>query len=44
MIGGANYGFPVFWINRKDQPLDELGPQPDWEGKGLDELATVFGA
>ena len=44
VIGGANYGFPVFWINRKDQPLDELGPQPDWEGKGLDELATVFGA
>jgi 2-haloacid dehalogenase len=44
VIGGAHYGFPVFWINRIGRPLDELGPQPDWVGKGLDELATALGA
>jgi 2-haloacid dehalogenase len=44
VMGAANYGFPVFWINRKGLPLDELGPQPDWVDKGLDDLATVLGA
>ena len=23
-IGAAHYGFPVFWINRIDRPLDEM--------------------
>jgi|TARA_B100001964_G_scaffold238809_1_gene304981 2-haloacid dehalogenase len=43
VMGGANYGFPTFWLNRKGLPLDELGPQPDWTGKGLDELASLLG-
>jgi 2-haloacid dehalogenase len=44
VMGAAHYGFPVFWINRTGRPLDELGPQPDWIGRGLDEMATVLGA
>ena len=43
VIGAANYGYPVFWMNRKGAPLDELGPQPVWTGKSLDELASVLG-
>ena len=43
VMGGAHYGFPVFWINRGDKILDELGPQPEWIGTGLDEMATVLG-
>ena len=43
VMGGANYGFPTFWINRRGVALDELGPQPDWVGGGLDEMATVLG-
>ncbi len=43
VIGGKNYGFPTFWVNRAGLPLDELGPQPDWVGKGLDDMATALG-
>lgn len=44
VMGGANYGFPTFWINRTGGPLDELGPQPDLVVRDLAELATELGA
>ena len=43
VIGAANYGYPVFCLDRKGTPLDELGPQPVWVGKNLEELATALG-
>ena len=44
VMGGANYGFPTFWINRAGVPLDELGPQPMLVTRDLAELADRLGA
>jgi 2-haloacid dehalogenase len=40
MAGAAHFGFKTFWINRADQPVDELGQQPVAIVKGLDEVAA----
>ena len=44
VMGGANYGFPTFWVNRTGAPLDKLGPQPDLVVPNLTDLATALGA
>ncbi|MEM7223085.1 MAG: haloacid dehalogenase type II [Pseudomonadota bacterium] len=44
VIGGKNYGFPTFWVNRTGAPLDELGPRPDIVADNLDALADALGA
>ena len=43
VIGGKNFGFPTFWLNRAGEVLDELGPQPDLTTTNLAELATALG-
>lgn len=30
VVGSPNFGFPTFWVNRAGEPLDRLGPKPDW--------------
>lgn len=44
VIGGKNYGFPTFWVNRTGAPLDELGPRPDIVAEDLGALASALGA
>lgn len=37
-VGARSFGFPTFWVNRLQVPLDELGLAPDATGSGLAEL------
>ena len=37
-LGAKSFGFRVFWINRRDTPVDRLGFQPDRILKGLNEV------
>jgi len=39
--GAKSFGFPVFWINRTEAPVDELGVVPDYIIKSLDELPAL---
>lgn len=39
VMGSANYGYPTFWVNRRDLPLDLLGPEPDIEVPDLMTLS-----
>lgn len=36
--GAKWFGYPTFWVNRQDQPAEELGTTPDGVGKGMAEL------
>jgi 2-haloacid dehalogenase len=38
------YGFDVFWINRYGHPFEELGQQPDYEGKQLSDIVPIISA
>ena len=44
VIGAVNFGFTTFWVNRSGEPLDELGPRPDWTGPDLTALADLLDA
>lgn len=33
--GAKWFGYPTYWVNRQDTPLDELGVRPDGTGNGL---------
>jgi 2-haloacid dehalogenase len=44
VVGSANFGLTTFWVNRRDEPLDVLGPEPDWSGPDLLALADELGA
>jgi 2-haloacid dehalogenase len=37
--GSKAFGYPTFWINRLNQPVEELGVAPDAIGSTLDDLA-----
>ena len=39
-IGAAGFGYTTFWINRGGQPLEELGVQPDAEGRLLTDVVA----
>jgi 2-haloacid dehalogenase len=40
-VAGAKwFGYPTFWVNRLDTPLEELGVVPDARGRTLTELAS----
>ena len=36
--GAKSFGYPTFWVNRFNQPLDELGIRPDQTSTNLDGL------
>ncbi len=42
VIGSVNFGLTTFWVNRTGEPLDELGPEPDWTGPDLMALADLL--
>jgi 2-haloacid dehalogenase len=39
-VAGAKwFGYPTFWVNRMNAPIEELGVAPDGTGSGLADLA-----
>lgn len=44
-VAGAKwFGYPTFWVNRLNQPVEELGVAPDAIGKDLNDLVRFVGA
>ena len=41
-IGAKSFGLTVFWINRFNRPLEEMGVVPDQEIRTLDEVEPFF--
>jgi 2-haloacid dehalogenase len=40
-VAGAKwFGYPTFWVNRMNAPLEELGGAPDGVGSGMGDLVT----
>ena len=42
VVGSVSFGYPTFWINRINAPLDVLGLEPDLVVSNLDELADAL--
>ena len=42
--GAKRFGYPTFWVNRANAPLEELGVTPDGTGAGLQDLVAFVGA
>jgi 2-haloacid dehalogenase len=40
--GSKTFGYPTFWANYMQLPMDELGVRPDGMGKNLDDLWTYL--
>jgi 2-haloacid dehalogenase len=38
--GAKSFGYPTFWVNRQDQPSEELGVTLDANGGNLDDLVA----
>jgi 2-haloacid dehalogenase len=38
--GAKSFGYPTFWVNRQNQPGEELGVTLDANGRNLDDLAA----
>jgi len=38
--GAKSFGYPTFWVNRQNQPAEELGVTPDAGGVALDDLLS----
>jgi len=36
--GAKSFGYPTFWLNRANQPTEQLGVDPDWTSPSLDGL------
>jgi len=41
--GAKRFGYPTFWVNRANAPLEELGVAPDGAGAGLQDLVAFAG-
>jgi 2-haloacid dehalogenase len=41
--GVKAFGFPTFWVNRQNQPAEELGFMADHSGTALDDLVHYIG-
>jgi 2-haloacid dehalogenase len=39
-VGAKWFGYPTFWVNRQNMPLDELSVTPDGTGPDLTSLAS----
>ncbi|HJW08065.1 MAG TPA: haloacid dehalogenase type II [Holophagaceae bacterium] len=44
VAGAAWFGYPTIWINRMDQPAEELGVAPAATGRDLRDLVAFVGA
>lgn len=42
--GAKNFGYPTFWVNRADAPVEVLNPLPDATGALRDLVAWVTGS
>jgi len=40
--GAKSFGYPTYWVNRQNQPIEELGVAPDATGKSLTDLVTYL--
>jgi 2-haloacid dehalogenase len=38
--GAKSFGYPTFWVNRANLPVEELGVAPDATGANLSDLAN----
>ena len=38
--GATWFGYRVFWVNRRGEPMERLGVAPEREGRGLSEVAA----
>jgi 2-haloacid dehalogenase len=38
--GAKSFGYRTFWVNRQNQPVEELGYAPDAIGATLNDLVT----
>jgi 2-haloacid dehalogenase len=41
--GAKAFGYPTFWVNRQNQPAEELGFMADHSGTALDDLVHYIG-
>lgn len=41
--GAKTFGYPTFWVNRLDLPLEELDAVPDGSGRSLNDLLKFAG-
>ncbi|HEX3878255.1 MAG TPA: haloacid dehalogenase type II [Bryobacteraceae bacterium] len=41
--GAKSFGYPTFWVNRLNQPAEELGVSADGSGATLDDLVRYVG-
>jgi 2-haloacid dehalogenase len=41
--GAKSFGYPTFWVNRQNQPAEELGFSVDSAGETLDDLVRYLG-
>jgi 2-haloacid dehalogenase len=39
--GAKAFGYPTFWVNRFNQPVEELGIRPDWTSTNLEALLDL---
>uniref|UniRef100_Q01W84 Haloacid dehalogenase, type II n=1 Tax=Solibacter usitatus (strain Ellin6076) TaxID=234267 RepID=Q01W84_SOLUE len=40
VAGAHSFGYPTFWVNRQNQPAEELGAAPDGSGRTMDDLTA----
>ena len=43
-VGAKQFGYPTFWVNRANQPTEELGLSPDGMGSSLADLVKFAAA
>ena len=43
-VGAKWFGYPTFWVNRANAPVEELGVVPDGTGSGLRDLVNFVTA
>jgi 2-haloacid dehalogenase len=44
VAGAKSFGYPTFWVNRQNQPREELGVAPDGSGANLNDLVAFVSA
>ena len=42
VAGARSFGYPTFWVNRQNQPAEELGVTPDAIGRNLNDLVAFL--
>jgi 2-haloacid dehalogenase len=40
--GAKSFGYPTFWVNRQNQPAEELGAAPDANGGNLNDVVDFL--